>query len=351
MPGKTRTQDWSKSEPLNNTLLNKGVQVEPFYWSGKPLDLFKAANNFTEFFKDKINYAVRHNISTVEINTHSLGIPLIEVLVINTSNVKEAFRVAQENGIKINIVCMGSPDPMFNLCKLENQYRGTVTISNYWSPRDFISQVARIPTLASLLTPGGKDFSVPNITHEEWFKYSQVKSAQEVSNHNLYMPQLYVMLKQSDPLTWKYVPSSGSWPGVYNFSSSASLNYPSQQILSPQPVISSQIDYTLNNLSEVNKWYMNAIPPGGTGFNPAYMSTPPLGSTPLVPNFEPVPSMPVYTQQPVYTPQSGSWPGQYNFNIRAPDNYYLNQQQPIAPQTPIMPSAPVIPPTNYQPGR
>jgi hypothetical protein len=80
-----------------------------------------------------------------------------------------------------------------------------------------------------------------------------------------------------------------------------------------------------------------------------YLKTPIVPQLPGIINQQPItPSvnqpMPIYTLKPVYTPQRGSWPGQYNFNIRAPDNYW-RQQQFNVPHTPIVPSAPIyIPP-------
>jgi len=59
-----------------------------------------------------------------------------------------------------------------------------------------------------------------------------------------------------------------------------------------------------------------------------------------------LPNGSVYREQSYYTPSVGSWPGTYNFNIRAQDNYY----QKFEPVTTPMPAAPVITPiNNYRP--
>ena len=64
------------------------------------------------------------------------------------------------------------------------------------------------------------------------------------------------------------------------------------------------------------------------------MSTPPPGSVYISPEVTGgvpytggayIPQVPTPSWQ--YTPTHGTWPGTYDFTIRAPDNYYLQQQQ------------------------
>ncbi len=211
--------DWSNKHPLKDMLERIGVTSRAFNWSGNIQDTFSARSRVLDFFLENVRDAARMRVD-IDMDWHSWGTPIGTTIFSGSPKATEAFRLAREAGIKINISCLGSPDMLHRVSFLENKYKETVKIINLWSPADRLS----FPSVPVNLGVKG-NIGIPETSHNDWFDYSMGNRFIRMKFPDLDMPQIHRMIKQSNPIGWIYRPRVGSWPGMYNFNSVAPLGH------------------------------------------------------------------------------------------------------------------------------
>jgi tetratricopeptide (TPR) repeat protein len=296
--GRDLAQDCTKNWQLRKILELAGIKVIEHRWSGKYDAIHQARENLDNTVLKALHIAGEDN--KVMTLTYSAGNLLAERFFSPDLDplVKKAL-----NENRIHLISIGSPSK-YNFGKLDSSWE------NVWSRNDYISRISEI------FTPDKYDVEYnyyPDITKDSQEAHSLYKDPRFIKDmvHRVFprldMPQLDKMLKEQDLSKWKYFPTHGSWPGVYNF-----------ETVNPKPYIE---------------------------YKSGHLRDPFVPQSPQIPHQQPIPMsgpQPIHTPQPVYTPERGSWPGKYDFNIRAPDNYY--KQPIIMPKTPIMPPTPIIQP-------
>ena len=257
-----------KNWPLRNILEAGGVKIIEHRWTGNLIgkDFREAQLSLDKTVNSALDLARGGKIGIIAYSggnriAERLFEPGLHV------NIKEAFGVG-----KIHIISLGSPSGK-NFGLLDPHWK------NIWSPSDWISSISAVSS------PNRYDVRFHGLPHLAYEDYRVIPYI----GYNMF--------------GWKYTPTTGSWPGKYNFQSIAPPDYylHQQQPIEVPPIIRPPVDYTSSHLRDP---FVPQIP----RFQPLY--TPP----------------PIYTPQPVYTPQRGYWPGQYNFNIIAPPDYWKHQQ-------------------------
>ncbi|MDD3988123.1 MAG: HEAT repeat domain-containing protein, partial [Candidatus Omnitrophica bacterium] len=219
MTARNQYTDWSNKHPLKDMLERIGVTSRAFNWSGNAQDTFSSRSRVLDFFLENVRDAARMRVD-IDMDWHSWGTPIGSAIFSGNPKATEAFRLAREAGIKINISCLGSPDILHRVSFLESKYKESVKIVNLWSPADGLS----FPSIPVNLGAKG-NMGIPEISHNDWFDYSMGNRFIRMKFPGLDMPQIHHMVKQSDPIGWIYRPRAGSWPGIYNFNSVAPLGH------------------------------------------------------------------------------------------------------------------------------
>jgi len=306
--GRDISKDCTKDWRLRKILELAGIKVIEHRWSGKYSDIPKAQADLDSTMAKALQLAGEHDkVITIMYSAGNwvgerLGAPDLSI---------EARQAIKEN--RIMLMSLSSPSK-YNFTHLDPKWENVSALTDPISWQSVIHNMKHmdIPFNPFVVSP----LVIPNEHNIQYGKFKDFHSShldpRVVSDRiipkvlpNLHIPQLDKMLKEQDVSKWKYFPTRGSWPGVYNF-----------ETVKPRP----HIEYGRGHLRD------QFVP-----------------QSPQIPHQQPIPmpsQQPVHTPQPVYAPQQGSWPGQYNFNIRAPDNYY--KQPFIMPQTPIIPPTPII---------
>lgn len=315
---KTRSLDHDHSEnwPLRQLLELGGIKVIEHRWEGRLTDI-----PFTQMkLDDTINQAL--DIAAggkVLIIGHSGGNLIAEKLFspFFDSCLKNKFR--QD---KIDFLSLGSPS-WKDFSHLDSDWKNIYIYGD--AVHDIIGGKGFLPFF------GSNEMPYPSYKHTEFFRerYKMLHRTYEnplvISDiiHRTFpeldMPQLPAMIDSQDISKWKYFPTHGRWPGIYDFSSVAPpgawrLHTKGIDFTMPirlpeinpidsfsfQPAIGS---YGFKNLAP-NRWSDLAVPPAGTGFKPGFMSTPP----------------PALIEPPVFNPSDISFPppGAVNINTGIP---------------------------------
>ncbi|MBM3245077.1 MAG: HEAT repeat domain-containing protein [Candidatus Omnitrophica bacterium] len=288
-PGRDISQDATNNWQLRKIFELGGVKVLEHRWSGKMWELPQVQRSFEQTQLAALKLA-GPNGAILNL-THSGGSFVAEPLF---NHIRPGINTQITDAInqqRIKMITLNSYSTS-DFSKIDHDFKNFSNIADL----SFISSFNRIPTGilpldASLALSNRHNInyvSSPEF-HSAFTNPKVIASIIQQTFPNLSMPKLDIMIKQQNTLSWKYFPTHGNWPEIYNFSSIAPPDYYLKQ----------QINSQIN-------------------------------------------TQPVYTPMPVYTPQRGYWPGTYNFNIRAPDDYYLHQQQFSLPEISEPPSMPKI---------
>ncbi|MHB8155015.1 MAG: HEAT repeat domain-containing protein, partial [Candidatus Omnitrophota bacterium] len=287
----SRKVEWSKDIQLRKILELAGIKVIEHRWTGNLIGkgFHDAKLELDSTMLKALKIAGEHD--KVMVMMYSGGNLVGERFLSSDLDplIKGAFK---EN--RINLISLGSPSRQ-NFARLDANWK------NIALDKDLIYRIFGLKQFKlnqhDLVYPSSR-----NITKEPIHPHSTFEDYRVISNiihsvfSKLHMPQLDRMLKEQDLSKWKYFPTHGSWPGVYNF-----------ETVNPRPYV----DYGAGNLRDP--------------------------FVPQLPDIRQKQPTQMPTQQPMHIPQSI-----YKPDFRAPDNYY--KQPIIMPQTPIMPPTPIIQP-------
>jgi tetratricopeptide (TPR) repeat protein len=300
-PFSSRKVEWSKNIQLRKLLELAGIRVLEHCWTGNLVgkDFQDAKLELDTTMLKALKMAGEHD--KVIVMMYSGGNLVGERFFASDLDplIKEAFKEK-----RINLLSLGSPSRQ-NFASLDPNWK------NMALDKDLVYRIFGLKQFKveqhDVVYPYPQDISKrPIDAHSTFQDYRVISDIIHKVFPKLQIPQLDKMLKEQDVSKWKYFPTRGSWPGIYNFES-----------VSPRPYV----DYGAGHLRDPFVPQLPSIPPQQPILMPG--------------------QQPIHTPQPIYTPERGSWPGQYNFNIRAPDNYYRQQQQIIIPPPPIiLPSIP-----------
>ena len=273
-----------------------GVKVIEHRWSGKYSDIPQARLELDNTMAKALRIAGEHNrVMTI---MHSAGNWVGERLFSRDLEplINEAFK---EN--RIDLMSLGSPS-RYNFGQLDRNWK------NFWARWDLISRVSEVtsPNIYDI-----KYNYYPDITRDIGEAHFIYKDPRFISNvihqtfPSLSMPQLDKMIMQQNVSSWRYFPSRGDWPGVYNFQSIAPPNYYLQQ----QPIVP-QLPNVINQQPTVPSFNQ----PTYTAPQPVYIP------------------QPIYTPKPIYTP-----PPVYTPPVYKPPK----QPQIIMPKVPVYTPPPI----------
>ncbi|MFH1247550.1 MAG: HEAT repeat domain-containing protein [Candidatus Omnitrophota bacterium] len=299
LTGKTSRRidnDWSRGIALRKILELGGLKVIEHRWSGNYRDIESARFSLDDTMLKALDIAGKqNNVMTIMYSAGNwVGERLLSPML--DPGIKSAI-----DDKRIYIRSLGSPS-IADFSRIDPNYK-YITLNN-----DIVTRFSR-----NIISSGHKIIysDIAKGIAKAHATYTDPRAISDMVHKAfpyLNMPKLPTMILQQDVSNWKYFPTHGNWPGVYNFSPAI-------------PAWNPWVEYDSGNLRDPFAPQM-----------PGIMHQPGIN----------VPTVPVITPQPVYTPSTGSWPGQYDFNMRAPDNYY--QRQMDTPQIPNIPPPPPIPP-------
>ncbi|MFA5286978.1 MAG: HEAT repeat domain-containing protein [Candidatus Omnitrophota bacterium] len=241
-------------------------------------------------------------------------------------NLHPTIKRAFDNN-RISLISLESPSG-YNFGQIDRSWR------NVWSGWDPISRISEATS------PNKHDIKInyfPDVTRNvlnSHFVFNDPRFTSLATHQafsSLSMPQLPQMISNQNVNSWRYFPSKGDWPGKYSFGSIAPANFYLRNSTGLSPNPSPQ---KMQQFRAPDNYYLRQN-----------LSQPlPKIDMPKI-DFQEhaLPNGSIYRQQPYYVPERGSWPGAYDFNTRAPDNYYKSPAATIPPYTPP-PVQPYVPP-------
>jgi HEAT repeat protein len=304
------------SWPLIKILEAGGVQVIKYRWSGNLVgeDFRKAQLGLDDTIISALDLSKGGRIGIIP---YSGGNYIAERLFEPdlSVNITEAFAAG-----KIHIISLGNPST-YNFGILDSDWR------NVWSRSDLISEMSARASLDIY------DVNFSNLSH---FSYEDPRVISYIG-YNMF--------------GWKYTPTTGSWPGSYNFNSIAPQDYYlQQQMLSPQSTIITDSSFlfgqsNFNSVAPLDYWEHQQL----QQFNSElFQLQSPINSYQWTQQYQPpvyqVPyqSMPAYVLPYQLTPPSELFNLQPPINNYQPFQYYQlpTYQQPMFQQPYVVPYQP-----------
>jgi len=333
--GRNLDKDYSVNWPLRRILELGGVKVLEQRWTGEMWKIPQVQRFFDQTQLDALNLA--GSGGAVLNLTHSAGAFINERLFhhiapgINTP-ITEAIKQQ-----RIKIVTLNSFSSA-DFSKVDRGFRNFCNINDFsWVSTYNKASTGFFPI--DIISPLFNNHNVYSLSSSHFHSAHTDPIVMSYVIHqafpNLSMPRLSEMVSSQNIKTWVYFPVRGNWPGVYNLGSVAAPSYFHQ---AGNVNVGPPLEH-MQHFRAPDNYYLHQ-----NQFQPAPKFEMPKLQMQQVPraNFQEHKLFDgsIHRQQPYYAPQSGSWPGTYNFNIRAPDNYF---QSPAATM-PVMPlhTPPVI---------